>query len=367
MRLVCTLLAIVLLLPLSQVAAQGRATAVSVAPVEQRLLSETVPVFAEVTTARDGAVASRVAGNVQTVHVLEGMRVQEGDPMVELDDELLRILVAQSEAELAVAEASISTAEVRLDRAMTTFSRIEALRESSTFSQGRFDDAQSDMLEARSQLAEAQARVKSTEARLVEARYQMDRSTVVAPFPGVVIEVNVIPGAFIAAGTAVVRLLDTEAFEVEARVPARYVRFLQPGQKMEASTEEGDTLTLELRAILPLEDPSTRTRIVRFGAPGLAEATLAAVGQSVTVQIPVGEPRQLLSVPKDALVQGRGGWIVYVAVEGEAQPRPVTLGLPVGARYEVLDGLQEGDLVVVRGNERLRPGQAIAPETVDTN
>jgi len=64
--------------------AQGGATAVGVKQVELRVLAETVPVFAEVTTARDGAVASRVAGNVQEVHVLAGMRVAEGDLLVEL-------------------------------------------------------------------------------------------------------------------------------------------------------------------------------------------------------------------------------------------------------------------------------------------
>lgn len=351
----------------SLASAQGRATAVSVQTVEMRMLSETVPVFAEVKTSRDGTIATRVTGTVETVHVLDGSRVNAGDPLVDLDDELLRIQLAQSEAELAVALASIATAEVRLDRARTTFARIEGLQTSATFSQGRFDDAQSDVLEARSQLSEAQARVKSVEAQMAEARYQLDRSTVVAPFSGVVIDVNVIPGQFIGAGAAVVRLLDTNAYEVEASVPARYVAYLAPGQEMSATMETGDSLTLQLRAILPVEDPSTRTRTVRFSAPGLGELAATAEGQSVTVQIPVGEPRNLLSVPKDALVQARGGWTVFVAEEGVAQPRSVTLGLPVGDRYEVLTGLQEGDLVVVRGNERLRPGQPIAPNPVDTN
>lgn len=366
MRLLLASILTALVIP-QAVTAQGRATAVTVQPVETRLLSETVPVFAEVTTSRDGTVASRVTGTVETVYVLDGAQVAQGDPLIDLDDELLRIQLAQSEAELAVAEASIATAEVRLDRATTTFSRIDALRSSATFSQGRFDDAQSDMLEARSQLAEAQARVKSVEARMAEAHYQLDRSTVVAPFSGVVIDVSVIPGQFISAGSAVVRLLDTDAFEVQASVPSRYIGFLEPGQEMAATSEAGQDLTLTLRAILPLEDASTRTRTVLFSAPQLGTMGSVAEGQSITVQIPVGSPRNLLSVPKDALVQARGGWTVFVAEDGQAQPRSVTLGLPVGDRYEVTGGLTEGDLVVVRGNERLRPGQAITPNLAETN
>lgn len=58
-------------------------------------------------------------------------------------------------------------------------------------------------------------------------------------------------------------------------------------------------------------------------------------------------------------MQARGGWIVYIAEEGKAQPRPVQIGAAVADRFEVLSGLQEGQQVVVRGNERLRPGQDI--------
>ncbi|WP_224824238.1 efflux RND transporter periplasmic adaptor subunit [Cognatishimia sp. MH4019] len=367
MRLISCLAALALALPSVMAHAQGRAAAVGVQTVEERMLAETVPVFAEVITARDGSVASRVAGTVETVNVLAGARVETGDVLVELDRELLEIIVAQSEAQMTEAEAGIATARVRLDRASTTFARIEALRGSSSFSQGRFDDAQSDVLEAQSQLTEAQAREKSTEAQLAEARYQLERSTIIAPFPGIVIEVNTIPGAFIAAGTPVVRLLDIDAFEVQASVPARYLGALQPGQELQATTENAQDLTLELRAILPLEDVSTRTRAVRMSAPGLGALSNVAVGQSITVQIPVGEARSILSVPKDALVQAQGGWTVFVADEGKAQPRSVQIGLPMGDRYEVVNGLTEGDIVVVRGNERLRPGQDIAPNPIESN
>jgi RND family efflux transporter MFP subunit len=364
--ILCTALCVITLGATASQAQRGP-TAVGVQTVDMRLLSETVPVFAEVVTARDGAVASRVAGTVETVNVLAGTRVEAGDLLVELNDELLKILLAQAEAQTAEAKAGIETARTRVDRATTTFARVEALRGSTSFSLGRFDDAQADLFEARSQFAEAEAREKSAISRVAEATYQLERSRITAPFSGVVIEVSTIPGAFIQAGTSIVRLLDTGSFEVQASVPSRYVPGLRPGQTMQASLETGEELTLELRAILPLEDPSTRTRAVRFSAPDLGEIGNIAVGQSVTVQIPVGQAREVMSVPKDALVQARGGWTVFVAADNKAQPRPVELGVALGNRYEVLSGLAPGDVVVVRGNERLRPGQDITPNPVETN
>ena len=345
--------------------AQGRPAAVGVQEVAMQLMSETVPVFAEIVTARNGAVASRVAGSVETVNVLAGKSVEQGDILVELNRELLAIRVSQARAQIAEAEASVETGLVRVSSAQTTFNRVEALRNSASFSQGRFDDAQSDLQVARTQLAEAQARLQTARARLAEAEYQLTQSRVRAPFAGVVLEVETIPGAFIQAGTPVVRLLDTRSFEVEASIPARFVTDLMPGQTMQGTLETGTTVSLVLRAILPVESATTRTRAVRFVAQGIDALPNIAVGQSLTVDVPVGAEREALTVPKDALVQARGGWTVFVAQEGKAEPRTVLLGVPSGDRYEVLAGLAPGDQVVVRGNERLRPGQDISTTQVN--
>lgn len=341
--------------------AQGRAASVDVQPVEQQIFAETVPVFAQVVTARDGEVAGRISGNVDRVYVLAGDRVQMGDPIIELNAELLLIRLNQSQAQIAEAQAGTRTAAARLARAQISFDRISGLADTASFSQGRFEDLEAELLEARSQLAEADAREKIAEARLAETAYQLDRSIIAAPFSGVIIEVLTIPGAFIQAGTPVVRMLDTSAFEVRASIPSRYAEGLSTGTTVMGQTESGVEVELTLRAVLPIEDPSTRTRAVLLSTVIDNDSVLVAVGQSMTVDIPIGEAREMLSVPKDALVQAPGGWTVFVAVDDKAQPRFVTIGVPVGDRYEVLDGLNIGDLVVVRGNERLRPMQDIAP------
>ena len=341
--------------------AQRRAASVDVQPVEQRIFAETVPVFAQVVTARDGEVAGRISGSVNRVYVLAGDRVQMGDPIIELNTELLLIQLNQSQAQIVEAQAGTRTAATRLASAQISFDRISRLAYTSSFSQVRFEELEAKLLEARSQLAEADAREKIAEARLAETAYQLDRSTITAPFSGVIIEVLTIPGAFIQSGTPVVRVLDTSAFEVRASVPSRYVEDLSTGMTVMGQTESGVEVELTLRAVLPIEDSSTRTRAVLFSTVIDNDTVLVAVGQSISVDIPIGEAREMLSVPKDALVQAPGGWTAFVAVNDKAQPRFVTIGVPVGNRYEVLDGLNVGDLVVVRGNERLRPMQDIAP------
>lgn len=344
-----------------QTAAQGGPSAVGVETVQIQSIAETVPLFAEVVTAREGTIASRIGGTVDQVWVLEGATVEEGDVLVTLDTELLTILARQADARLAEARAGITTAETRVDRATKALGRIEGLRNTTSFSTSRFDEAQSDFFQARGLLAEAEARVKTAEATLAETRYQLDRAEITAPFSGIVLEVNTNPGEFINSGAPVVSLLDTQSFEVEASVPSKYISVLKPGLTTEGATEDGTPLEMQVRVLLPVEDTATRTRPVRFTSDELVNLEALAIGQSITVSIPISAPREVLSVPKDALVQARGGWTVFVAADGKAQPRPIQIGVALGDRFEVLDGLSDGEVVVTRGNERLRPGQDIAP------
>ena len=351
--------------PMSLAFAQGGPSLVVTERVETRTLSETRPVFGEIVASRDSAIAARVAGVVDEVRVLVGDRVEPGDVLAVLDRELIAIELAQAEAGLAEAEAGIEVAEARVTRTDDVFTRTEALRDTASFSQGRLEDTRGALAEARGQRAEAQARLLNAEAALDRARYNHDRARITAPFRGIVLSVDTDPGQFIASGASVVRLLDVTTLEVEANVPAQYIAGLESGLSLSGETETGVPLDLTVRAILPTEFASTRTRPVRFTADLQSLDRAVAVGQSITVAVPTDAPRDVLSVPKDALTQAANGWSVFVDEEGVATPRTVQIGVAMGDRFEVLGGLQEGDFVVVRGNERLFPGQPIQAQQVE--
>ena len=79
----------------------------------------------------------------------------------------------------------------------------------------------------------------------------------------------------------------------------------------------------------------------------------------MVVKVPVGAARNIMAVHKDAIIRRGANAIVYVVVDNIANPRPVELGEAVGVKFEVLSGLSDGDSVVIRGNERLRPGASV--------
>lgn len=354
---------LITIIPLS-VSAQGGPAGVVVETIETRSFTETAPVLGEFVAPTSSVVASRIPGLIVEVSVQVGDRVNEGDRLVRLDTELLGIELGAAEAARNEAEAGLTVAEADLALAQQAFERIERLKTSPAFSQGQFNDLGQQLQRAQGQIAQAQARIKSADVSIARSRYNLENAEITAPFSGTILERQAQPGEYITTGSAVATLLDGAHLEIVADVPAAYVAGLAQGREVNVRLAGGSEYQAQIRAVLPRETVSTRTRPVRLIAPFAATdaadgSAPFAEGQSVTVLVPVSEEKSVLTVPKDALVQARGGWIVYIAEEGKAQPRPVQIGAAVADRFEVLSGLQEGQQVVVRGNERLRPGQDI--------
>jgi len=321
---------------------------------------QSTPVLGRV-VARDSVIASQVDGVVQSVHAVIGDRVESGAVLIELDSARLQADEVLRQSELEVARANSNAARADLNLRRQAFERIQNLRDSSAFSQAQFEDAAQEVRRAESLLNVSIARERSAEADLGVAQLDLQDATVQAPFDGVVIERMAHVGEYLRVGDPIVTLINTGDLEFEAQVPARRILGLSDGTELGAVFENGSRTTAMVRAVLPIENTSSRTRTVRFSAD-LAELGLEIAGnQSVTLEIPIGAARDAVTVHKDAVTQGPAGSMVFViGEENNAQPRPIMLGSAVGERFEVVDGLAPGDLVVVRGNERLRPGQTVA-------
>ncbi len=332
--------------------------------VDRREIFETVPVYGQFVANRESEVAVRVAGVVTEVAIEAGDAVAEGDMLAELDHELLEILLAQAEAAIAEARAGVEVARAGILLAERGFARVEGLRGSNAFSQGQFEDREGELARARGEMARAEARLLNAEAERAGASYNLERATIRAPFPATVMDVRIAVGEYVQIGEPVARLLDVAEMEVEANVPAQFVAALAPGQSVQGRGADGGEIALVVRAVLPSEFSATRTRPVRL-TPAAGAAPEAALGQTIVIDVPTAPPETLLLAPKDAMIQARGAWTAFVNEDGVAAPRDVVIGRAFADRFEVISGLAEGDEVVVRGNERLRPMQPIAAQPAD--
>mgnify|MGYP002467719760 CR=1 FL=1 len=339
--------------------AQGRPAAVAVDEVVDQKLTQTAPTLGRLVTKLGGPIAARVAGPVLDVPLLVGDRVEAGDIIAQLDDATLVLDRDLRTAEVRQARAAVSRAQGRLQNANSQLARIERLRGSSSFTQQRFDDATLEVIEAEADVQEGNAQVQRAQVQLARVTLDIERTQIRAPFGGVITERAAQPGMYVSVGTTIARLVDDTHLEVEVDVPVDRLSGLIVGRAIAAQINNpAREIFATVRAIVPEEDPFSRTRAVRLSLPATMVSGLA-INQSVTVLVPVGEPRIVTTVHKDAVIAQGSSRIVFVAAQGAAERREIQLGIADGNRFEVVSGLTAGELTVVRGNERLRPGQRL--------
>lgn len=363
-RVLALLVAAGLVAPIlaSPLLAQQDGAPVRVDAVRSEPLTQTVPVIGRLVAQQAGSVAARINAPILQFRVQVGDRVVAGDVLALLDSATLEAERDLAAAGLAVAQAELATKRAEIVLAGQELQRIEGLKTSAAFSQARFDDARQQVAIAEAGAREAEASVTSARATLRLAEINLGYAQVTAPYDGVISRRLSEAGAYAREGDALIEMIAAHSLEVEADVPSNRLQGLLPGAELAGRLDDGTPFTAAVRAIIPDENPLTRTRAVRFVPRFTAQSSALANEQSVTLLVPVGAPREIVTVHKDAIIRRPEGVLVYLVIDGKAEPRQIVLGEPVGARYEVLDGLSEGALVVVRGNERLQPGMRVRIE-----
>ncbi len=332
---------------------------VGVDEVRRAPIKQTIPVIGRLIARQTGVVATRISGPVAEMRVKIGERVEKGQVITVLVPNSLHWKQQLQKADAAEKEAALKTAKAKLALRKQELKRLTRLRKSAAFSEARHDDKRVEVAVAESAVAEAQSALQSARANLKLAEINLYNAQIRAPYGGVVSKRHTEAGAFVNVGAAVVTLIDDKHLEIEANVPAQRLAALGPGTSVTFELAGRAPLPATVRAQVPEENPLTRTRTVRFTPQFDGAGDNLATNQSVTLHLPLGQARDAVTVHKDAVLNRMGRTIVFIVNGNAAEIRPVKLGEAVGGRFEVFSGLKPGDLVVVRGNERLLPGQKI--------
>jgi len=349
-----------LVLPGAQPIRAQSAAAVGVDEIRTEPFAQTVPVFGRLVAKQSGIVAARIGGPVANMRVSVGDRVKEGDVLAILDSTRLKRQRALLVAETAETEAEIKLAEAQLVLRRQGLARLEGLRNSAAFSKGRHEDSQQQVVVAETSIGAALARHERALANLALAEIDLRNAQVRAPYTGVITIEHTETGSFVAVGGPVVSMLSNSKLEIEADVPAARLPALETGVVIAITLDDGTGHNAVVRAIIPEENPLTRTRQVRFTPDDEMSRRVLAVNQSLVVNLPLGPFRDVVTVHKDAVITRGDQRFVFIAADGKAHMRPIKTGTAVGGRFEILSGVAPGELAIIRGNERLRPGQDVS-------
>lgn len=335
-----SLLPLLALVAASAAAQEMPPASVVVARAEYAALAPTVDVPGTVISRNDARLASELSARLVWIADV-GTRVAAGDTLARLDD--VRFRLSESEA-----ASRVEREDARVKFLESEVARLTSLAQKNNAARSQLDRTIADLGVARSDAAMARA-------QLGLAQVEMSVTQITAPFDGVVTERLRNVGERLNVADEVIRLVDPDSVEVVARAPLNTVNFIADGDQLALHNDYRDGVGT-VRTIVPFGNPQSHMFEVRLDV----DAEKWTIGESVRVPMPTAAAREVLSVPRDALVLRREGTSVFrIKDDMSAEQIPVSTGLGAGERIEVLGELEAGDRVVVRGAERLSAGMAV--------
>ncbi|MFY0637209.1 efflux RND transporter periplasmic adaptor subunit [Maricaulis maris] len=303
-----------------------------------------------ITARRESALGFERAGRIDRINVDVGDRVQAGDLLARLD-------VRAVEAQIAAADAQTAEAAAQTALASETESRQSQLLERGHISQQRFD-------EVRTSTRAALARQNAAAAAADALRVQLDLSVITAPFDGVVTARRADEGAIASPGQPLLELVELDSLEVRVGLPqsvaAGYARDDIVAFQVDSQIAP---VAARFRASSSVVDRQTRTVTAVFD---LEAGQAVAAGQIVRLAVETPIIAEGFWVPTAALAEGRRGlWSIYVLTpEDDAytlQPRVVETVRIEAERVFVRGAVDDGELLLASGLQRITPGQRVLP------
>ncbi|WP_455222299.1 efflux RND transporter periplasmic adaptor subunit [Kaarinaea lacus] len=344
-NLICTLLFICLSInTLTVVAAPApgkRAAPVVVAQAKTTTLAPVTWVAGTVISRDDAKLATEVEGRLKKVLDV-GVRVKAGQVVARVDGTFVDLRIEELKS-------AVEREKARLVFLREEVKRLQRLAKQNNAAKTQLEQTQADREVAHSDLEIARTRLRQAE----EEKW---RHQIRAPFDGVIAERYSQAGERVSEGDVVVRLIDPTTMEVQARVPLQSINYVSENSKIKLQVNPSESVEGSVRVIVPVGDERSRLMDLRIG---FSDANWR-IGQPVRVALPTSLPKEVIAVPRDALVLRRSGTSVYrVNGDNKAENVPVQVGVASGDLVEVSGSLNPGDHVVIRGSERLRPGQDV--------
>ena len=318
---------------------------VRTAKVEKKMISDQISLIGTTESTAMSIVAAEVSGIVEAFPVKEGDSVKKGALLARLRSTNLNLRLKGALAAKDKVKAGLLLAEKELQR-------IKRLKVSDSIAERKYDES----VYQHDALSQDLLRSKVEIERL---KYEIRQKSVLAPFDGFIAKEHTQIGEWVRTGGPVVTLMDLGKIFITVDVPERYSVLLSKDSEVKVSIKSisNDLYTGRIYAVLPQGDIKSRTFPVKILLNNPGYHIKGGMEAMATFNL-AGEKNALVA-PKDAVVSAGNKKLVYTVVDGKAVPVTVDiLGYYEGA-VASKGKLKPGDMVVIRGNERLRPGQPV--------
>ncbi len=317
-------------------------------------------------------VSAKITGILEKLYADQGDRVQKGQLLAKLDAVELRAREAAAQAaknrsqrDLARGQADMVKAQANLGLAQSNYQRDLEVFKPGYISQAAFDTTKAQLRVAESEVAAARATVTALEAAVKQAESETHAAAaiqkytdIVAPMDGLITVRKAEIGTTIAPGTPIFQMVDLDQIWVAAWIDETQIAQLREGQPATITLRSGRMFKGEVVRLNKEADTVTRELEVDVKFAQLPHPL--AIGEEAEVDIDTGH-QTALAVPLSAVFTSNGGKGVLVADKGRARFQKIATGLNDGEKIAVLEGLKEGDLVVINP-VGLKTGEKVDPQ-----
>jgi len=297
-------------------------------------------VYGNVQSDKSAVLYAENAGVVQAIRVKEGQSVKKGQVLLAQDVELI--------------DKNINEIETQLDLATTLYEKQKRLWDQNIGSEVQF--------------LEAKNRKESLENSLATAREQKQRSTVVAPFDGVVDKIFPKVGELVAMSSPIVRLVNIDELYINADISERYMGDLTQGDSVWVIVNRNDTIKSAISRVGDYINPSNRSFEIRVDLK--EKVSVLRPNSLVVLKINDHTEEDVIVIPSSIIMQdGSGEDYVFTIGQNEhkdqvARKTPVQTGLSYLGKTVVKKGLTEGDDLIDKGSRKVRDGDKVKKTTV---
>ena len=303
-----------------------------VVTARKQAVSETLPLIGTISANEMVDIKSETDGIIQEIRYEEGQKVAKGQPLVLLDDRKLAASVAEVEANFRLSQ--------------VTHERAQQLLKDHLMSQQEYD--------------QVAATFAVNQASLDLKRLLLRDTRVLAPFAGIMGSRQISPGQVVNRTTTLGSLVDLDSVKVEVEIPERYLGQIEIGQnlKFTVAAYSKEAFPGQIYFIAPQVSETLRTASVKARIANPKHQLRPGMFASLTLTLLVRE--SAIVIPDVAIINnGEVSMVFIVGKDDTATLRPIKVGERLAGKVEIIDGLKEGEEVVVEGHQKIVPGAKI--------
>jgi RND family efflux transporter MFP subunit len=313
---------------------------VNISLAKMQSLAPTAWVSGTVVSKNDAKIGAEVSGRLIAIADI-GQIIKQGDKLAELDNSRLKI----KQQEL---QASLNNAVAQYE-----FQQAELARKKSLISKNLSAKTELDDLIAKSKIAKGNVAI--AKAQLADINQQLNYSIIKAPFNGMVMAHLSQQGEIVNSGTAIIRFVQIDQLEASVYMPIDDFQFMKNATTVSVKSSLGKAV-VAIKSLVPIAEARSHAMELRLDMSSLNWP----IGLTMQAAIINGNTKQLITVPRDALVLRRNGNSIFVVDnENKANEVPVTIEIGADDLVGISGKVNAGDKVIVRGAERLQSGQTV--------